>query len=132
MSADHDPTIVRLRLAFFTAALVPLGIGTKLYAGPGAAWMNGNVGGFVYVVFWCTLALVVWPRLSAARAAWTVLIVTSALEALQLWHPPLLEAVRSTLAGQALLGSHFSWWDYPYYVAGAVAAVGVARLVGRR
>jgi hypothetical protein len=50
------------------------------------------------------------------------------LEFLQLWRPPLLQAVRSTFLGHALVGSSFAWSDFPYYGAGTLAAVGIARI----
>jgi hypothetical protein len=122
----------RLRLVAVLAVLVPLGLGTKIYPGPGSAWVFGHAGGFVYVVFWTLLVLAVRPELSETRVAAWVLVVTCALELLQLWHPPFLEAARRTFLGQALLGSTFSWSDFPFYVAGAVVAVLVARgLAGR-
>ena len=117
------PRYVQRRLALVAAVLIPLGVATKLYSGPGSAWVGGNVGGSVYVVFWCFLVLAIWPRLSAGRVASVVLCCTVSLEFLQLWHPPVLEAARGTLWGQALLGSYFSWIDFPYYVAGAAVAV---------
>ena len=49
MSSDQA---VRRRSALIAAALVPLGIATKLYTGPGAALVVGYLGGSVYVTFW--------------------------------------------------------------------------------
>ena len=127
-----NPPSPRTRLAVIAAALVPLGFGTKVYSGPGSAWVTGHAGGFLYVVFWSLLILAVRPDLSAGAVALGVLLVTSAVEFLQLWHPPLLEAARRTFVGQALLGSYFSWSDFPYYVAGAACAAVIGRhLQGR-
>ena len=120
---------VRFRLSLILAVLVPLGLVTKLYGGPGAAWVHAHAGGFFYVIFWCLLVLLIWPLLSPARVGITVFLVTSSIEFLQLWHPPPLQMIRSTFLGQALLGSYFSWSDFPYYAAGAVVAGGIARLV---
>jgi len=117
----------RWRLVAVLAVLVPLGLGTKVYTGPGSAWVVGHAGGLVYVVFWTLLVLAVRQDLSGTRVAVWVLVVTCALEFLQLWHPPLLEAARRTFMGQALLGVTFSWSDFPYYVAGAVVGAFVAR-----
>jgi hypothetical protein len=41
-----------------------------------------------------------------------VLVATCLLEFLQLWHPPLLEAVRSTFIGRTVLGTSFTWNVY--------------------
>jgi hypothetical protein len=49
-----------------------------------------------------------------------VFLVTSALEFLQLWHPPFLQLIRSTFLGQTLIGTSFTWWDFPYYFFGCV------------
>lgn len=117
----------RVRLAAAAAALVPLGIATKLYAGPGQPWVAGHAGGFVYVMFWTLLLLAARPSLRPAAAAWGVLAATSLLEALQLWQPPALQAVRGTFLGHALLGSTFAWSDFPHYAVGAAAAVVAAR-----
>ncbi len=121
----------RLWLAVVLVVLVPLGVGTKFYSGPGSAWVMGHAGGFLYVVFWSLLVLAVRPDLRVGKVALGVLVVTCALEFLQLWHPPLLEAVRRTFIGQAILGSYFSWSDFPYYVAGAATAVVVAERLRR-
>jgi hypothetical protein len=49
--------------------------------------------------------------------AW-VFIITSALEVLQLWHPKFLEMIRSSFIGSALIGTTFSWLDFPHYAMG--------------
>jgi hypothetical protein len=122
---------VRLRLLLVLAVVVPLGLATKFYAGPAETWVNSHAGGFLYVVFWCLFALAIWPRLSPWTVAGVVLLFTSMLEFLQLWHPPLLQAIRSTFPGHALIGSSFSWRDFPHYGAGALVAVGIAHLCSR-
>ena len=123
------PRLIHIATA---ALLVPLGFATKLYAGPGAAWLSDSVGGLLYVLFFCVLALALQPRWTPAVVAITVLLVTSALEALQLWHPAWLEPIRATFLGHALLGSTFAWMDFPYYLAGALAGYGYGRLVRAR
>jgi hypothetical protein len=49
-----------------------------------------------------------------------VLLVTCSLEFLQLWRPTPLESLRKTFMGQAVLGTTFTWSDFPYYGLGAV------------
>lgn len=102
------------------AVVTPLGFLSKFYSGPGASWVADNAGGFLYVVFWIAVVLALVPRLSGAAVAASVLIATCALEFAQLWHPPLLERIRATFLGHALLGSTFAWSDFPYYFAGAL------------
>ena len=63
------------------------------------------------------------PELATWIAAGVVL-VTCGLEFLQLWHPPWLQAIRSTFLGASLLGTSFSWWDFPAYVVGAGVGCG--------
>jgi hypothetical protein len=123
-------------LAAILLALVPLGFGSKFYAGPGAPWVHAHAGGIVYEFFWVLLLLALFPRLSEWRAAAGVFAATSLLETLQLWHPPALEAIRATFLGHALIGSTFGWWDFPHYLVGCAAGLLCARLVrsgsGRR
>jgi len=73
--------------------VVPIGLYTKRYAGPAACWVNDSLGGVFYEM-------------------------TCLLEFLQLWHPPLLECVRSTWIGRTALGTSFTWLDFPYYLVG--------------
>jgi GrpB-like predicted nucleotidyltransferase (UPF0157 family) len=125
----REPGINADRLAYgcVLAVLTALGLASKLYAGPGASWTSGYAGGFFYVLFWVFLVLVFSPRSSPGAAAVWVLGITSALEGLQLWHPPFLQRIRSTFLGHALLGSTFSGWDFAYYALGAIAAPVLAR-----
>lgn len=118
----------RVRAALIALVLIPIGIGTKLYTGPGAAWVMGNLGGAVYVTFWAFAAVVLRPVWSIRSAALGAFVATSLIEVLQLWHPPFLESLRATVPGQALLGGVFAWMDYPFYALGAFAAVVVGRL----
>ncbi len=120
---------MRFRIFLVLAVLVPLGIATKLYSGPGEVWIRTHAGGVLYVVFWSLLVLGVRPQLSPWVAGGSVLAVTSVLEFSQLWHPPFLETVRSTFIGHALIGSTFAWSDFPHYVLGMLLAVYVARLL---
>jgi hypothetical protein len=111
------------RLIVALAILVPLGFGSKFYAGPGAVWVNNSLGGVLYVIFWTFLAALVFPAARAILLAGGVLVVTCVLEYLQLWHPPFLEAVRSTFIGRTLIGNSFSRADLLYYLAGSVISV---------
>jgi hypothetical protein len=111
------------------AALIPLGVATKLYSGPGAAWVNDSLGGVLYVVFWILLVTLLRPRWPPAPVALGVLLVTCALEVLQLWHPAWLAPVRASFIGHALLGNTFAWLDFPHYVAGALLGYALARWV---
>ena len=111
----------RARLLAVLAVITPLGLLTKLYTGPGASWVAGSAGGFLYVVFWIALLLALFPGLSRAAACSGVAAATCAIEFTQLWHPPFLERIRAHFLGHALIGSTFAWSDFPYYLAGALA-----------
>jgi len=113
---QYLPTIISIAL------IIPAGIYSKFYSGPAAGWVNNYLGGILYVVFWCLVTFLCtklrWPW----RVAICVGITTSILEILQLWHPPFLETIRSTFIGATLLGTTFTWLDFPYYVAGSIIA----------
>ncbi len=110
---------MRRRLLAALVAVTVAGFASKLYRGPGEDWLNDSLAGLFYVVFWCLAAALCWPRASPGRIALWVLAATCALEVLQLWQPPWLQAVRGTFPGAALLGTTFVASDFVYYVAGA-------------
>jgi len=122
--------VIRIRLAAALALIVPLGLATKSYAGPGARFVGGALGGVLYEVFWIFAALFAAPRWRPARVGAAVFLATCALEAAQLWHPPFLERARATPFGDALLGSTFSVSDFAGYAAGTLLGVGLARALG--
>ncbi len=123
------PRLLHLATAML---LVPLGLATKFYTGPGAVWVADSAGGLLYVLFFIVLALALQPRWPAAGVALSVLGITSALEVLQLWHPSWLAPFRATFIGHALLGNTFSWMDFPYYLAGALLGFGYGWFVQHR
>lgn len=110
-----------------TLLLVPLGIASKIYSGPAEHWIRGYAGGILYVAFWSLLVLTLRPRWSERGVVLLVLLITSALECLQLWHPAPLEAIRATRLGRALIGDSFSWPDFIAYLTGAWLALACAK-----
>jgi hypothetical protein len=104
-----------LLLLIITAAI---GLASKLYAGPAADWINNSLSGVIYEIFWCLAALLLFPRARAWKIAAWVFVITCFLEALQLWHEMHLEQIRATFIGRALLGTSFTWLDFPYYAVG--------------
>lgn len=110
----------RRSLAVALAVCVPVGLWTKVYRGPGQAWMHGFAGGIVYEMFWIFLVAFIFPEVEAWAIAAAVFAVTSLIEFLQLWNPPFLAAARETFLGKMLLGSTFNWWDFPHYLLGCV------------
>ncbi|MGQ0615071.1 MAG: ribosomal maturation YjgA family protein [Planctomycetaceae bacterium] len=122
--------MIRIRLAAALALVVPLGLATKIYAGPGAGFVRGSLGGVFYEVFWILALLLAAPRLGPGRVGAAVFVATCLLEAAQLWHPPFLERARATRLGDALLGSTFSPSDFAVYAAGSLLGCGLARALG--
>jgi hypothetical protein len=122
-----------LLLAASLVLIAPLGYYAKRgYHGPAAAWVHDSFGGTLYEVFWCLLLALVLPRWTPRRIAVTVLIATCVLEFLQLWHPPLLEWLRSFFLGRTILGSYFDWSDFPYYFLGsALGWLWLRAIIGR-
>jgi hypothetical protein len=113
---------VRIWAAALLLVLIPLGFLTKFYHGPLETWVNNSLGGVLYVIFWSLVVFFFFPAATPYKITGTVFIVTSMIEALQLWHPPFLEAVRSTRIGVTLIGNSFAWLDFPHYLLGSLLA----------
>ncbi|MBW1781312.1 MAG: DUF2809 domain-containing protein [Deltaproteobacteria bacterium] len=98
-----------------------LGFLFKYYSGPGRWWFNDYGAGLFYEIFWILIFFFIFPgKRSAHHIPLWVFVITSALEILQLYHPPVLELIRSCFLGKALIGTTFSWWDFPHYMAGCL------------
>jgi hypothetical protein len=111
--------LIRKRIFLSLLVITPLGFLSKRYAGPAQSWFNNYAAGVLYEIFWCLVLLFLWPRReSTVKITVVVLLVTGFLEVLQLWHPWMLEQIRSTFLGRALIGTTFSWWDFPHYILG--------------
>ena len=113
-------------LILLLAAVIPLGYFLRF-----TAWLPDFVrdasGGAMYVVAAALCFAIARPAASPAANALAAFAATSAVEFLQLWHPAWLEAIRGTLPGRLILGTTFSWGDFPPYAAGAIAAWAVLR-----
>ena len=82
------------------------------------------------MIYWIFAA--VRPGTSAEGIALNANLFAVAVEFFKLYHAPLLDAFRRTLAGTLLLGRYFSWWDIVAYVAAiALAAFADRRLIRR-
>ena len=111
---------LRIRILLCLAVTVPCGFLFKFYSGPGAGWCNAHGAAVFYEIFWCLAAFFCFPgRRNIPVIATAVFIVTCILEIMQLWHPPLLEAIRSAPLGVWLIGNGFDWADFPHYVLGS-------------
>lgn len=111
--------IRRKRILISLLVVTPTAFLFKLYSGPAQGWFNDYGAGVLYEIFWCLLFFYFWPRKEAiTKIAVSVFSATALLEVLQLWHPWILEQIRSTFLGSALVGTTFVWWDFPHYVLG--------------
>ena len=113
--------VIRRYIIFSLLFVTPLGFLFKLYPGPGRWWFNDYGAGVLYEIFWILVVFFLFPtKKSANRIPFWVFTITSAIEILQLYHPWLLEKIRSYFLGRALIGTTFTWWDFPHYVIGCV------------
>lgn len=108
----------RLLLFLILLLIIPVGFYTKFYTGPGQDWIGNSMGGLIYEIFWCLIAAMIFPFARSIKIAIIVFILTCLIEVSQLWHPPLLEAIRLTFIGRTILGNSFNWMDFPYYAIG--------------
>jgi hypothetical protein len=124
---------IQKRVVLSLFIITPLGFAFKFYSGPGHGWFNNYGAGVFYEIFWILLAFLFYPSKHSANVIPIyVFVVTSILEFLQLWHPPVLELIRSSFLGRALIGTTFVWWDFPHYVLGCLLGWGWVRFLLRR
>ncbi len=110
----------RLYAIIYLFILTPVGFYTKFYDGYAAAWVNNALGGVLYVIFWCLIVFLFFPKGNPLLIATVVFGATCFLEILQLWHPPFLNYLRSFFIARTVLGTSFAWSDFPHYFAGAL------------
>ena len=98
--------------------IMPLGLYSKFYSGQAARWVNDSLGGVLYVIFWCLFVFLFLGNTKPWKIATGIFAITCLVEFLQLWHPLLLQYFRSHLIGRTVLGTTFTWFDFPYYLVG--------------
>jgi len=99
--------------------ITPIGFFCKFYRGPAAHWVNDSLGGLFYEIFWCLVLFLFFVKSKPWLIALIVLFATCLLEFLQLWHPQFLEILRRYFIGAMILGTSFTWTDFPYYFFGS-------------
>lgn len=109
----------RMALLASMIIIVPLGYVVRFSQGLNPAWLHDAFGSVAYEIFWILLFAFILPKVSPLRIAIGVCIATCAIEFLQLWKPPFLQAARSTLPGRLILGNTFVWADFPVYFVGS-------------
>jgi len=103
-------------------AVIVIGMWLR-FSAPFPPWLRDATGAAPYVVCWALVFAICSGRSRPwAYSNWAFLL-TVALEFAQLWRPPWLLAVRKTYAGRLMLGTTFSWWDFPAYFAGLLLSV---------
>ena len=107
--------------------IVPIGFYTKFYSGPAAAWVNNSLGGILYIIFWSLMFFLIAPKVNPVKIASVVFVLTCFLEFLQLWHPDILESMRSSFLGRTILGTSFSWLDFLHYFIGFILSSALLR-----
>lgn len=113
----------RVKIALCIIFLIPLGFATKFYHGPFQFWVENFLGGVLYEIFWCLVIAFFFPNTKPIWISSIVFFCTSLLEVLQLWHPWFLEKIRSTFLGRALIGTSFTWLDFPHYIVGCLIGI---------
>jgi len=121
----------QLLILLSLVVITPIGFMTKFYHGPGQVWVSDSLGGLFYEIFWCLVFAFIFVKAKPFTIAVLVLLVTCALEFLQLWHPPLLEIIRGNFFGRTILGSAFNWLDFPYYFIGSLIGFIWLKLIKR-
>ena len=88
-------------------------------------WWREFGGGIPYVVFWATFWFAIFPfRHCILPICIFATAFTCFLECMQLWKPEWLVQLCATTFGAALLGSGFTWNDFPpYLIGGAIGCV---------
>jgi uncharacterized protein DUF2809 len=116
--------IIRRRTAFLALACVTIAIGLVVHfrgatLGPVARDMLGDALWAMMVAWW---AGALAPRARLAVRYTATYAVCAGMEVSQLYHTTALDAARSTVMGQLVLGSGFDPRDLVAYGAGVVLA----------
>jgi glycopeptide antibiotics resistance protein len=110
----------RLALLVCIVLIVPFGYNIRFATGLGSPLLQDIIGSLAYQILLMLVVTFFYPRLSLVKTAVGVFLVSSVLEVLQLWQPPLLQAIRATWAGRVFLGNTFTWADFPPYALGSL------------
>lgn len=114
-------------------AVIAIGLGLKWYAGPGRDFVNNwGPASVAYELLFMLLAFACFPRRSAiGRIAIAVFVGTCLIEFSQLLQWTWLNDLRGYSIVRLVLGSSFSWWDFPAYAVGCLLGVGLLRGLSR-
>lgn len=115
--------VARSRTVYALAALVAIALGlASRWDAIGLPWFVAKYAGDA---LWSLVVFIgfafLFPSLSSKLLAVLAVVFACAVEISQLFHPPWLDAIRSTLPGGLVLGtpsSTFSWCDIAAYLVG--------------
>ncbi|TFH03006.1 MAG: DUF2809 domain-containing protein [Calditrichales bacterium] len=101
--------------------LIPVGFLSKMVSTGYWSWIGDHLAGALYEIFWILLVYLFFSdKVNILILPLTVFSITCLLEITQLWHPPWLAIIRETYPGKILIGTTFSWWDFPFYAIGSL------------
>lgn len=102
----------------------------RCYRGWAERWIRFYISGIVYVMILSVgLFTAVPSRKNVRRIPLIVFIVTCGFEFLQLYKPPILQTLRSTLTGSALIGTSFVPLQFPFYIVGVFCSYLLLKLI---
>ena len=112
----------RHRTAYLALILLTIIAGLVLRRVPiGLPFVIVKFGGsmlWAAMIYWIFTAL--RPHSGVESIAVNAALFSALVEFFKLYHAPVLDAFRRTLAGALLLGRYFSWWDIVAYLAAIV------------
>lgn len=127
----HRSSRVKTTKLIIVLILVPLGIYTKFYHGPGEGFVHAYLGGILYVVFFIFLASLIFPKVRVLKISLVVFVITCLLEFTQLIQTPWLNKLREYFLVHALIGSGYTTYDLLFYVVGGIIGYGVLKEINK-
>lgn len=118
MSMTHKKE--RVSLIFYMVLLLSVGIASKIYKGPGFAFIHNKLGGVLYVMFWVLLFKAIFFSWKPIYISAGVMLASCGIEFSQLLSWESLEWIRNSFIGMTLIGHSFNFVDMIYYGLGAI------------
>lgn len=114
---ERKPLVKALVLIVVIAAS---GCLAKIIPNGGETWISNHLAGLFYVTELSLILFLFFYEHFIGLLVLAAFLLTSLVEFTQYWHPAFLEPVRSSFLGHTIIGSTFSWLDFPWYIGGAV------------
>lgn len=109
--------------------LIPIGLGTKFYHGPGQEWVYEYAGDILYTMFFFFLLRLIWLWSNPIGLAVAAFCFSTTIEFTQLISTPFLETIRSTFLGRTFIGTGFTPVDIVYYLLGSTLGLIILRIL---